>query len=189
MSVFEAGKRNRIGCQALQSLAAPAERRKAQPTVNQYRTLAAGTRSVTRAMVDRRTAPGTPLAQDGRPVVPGAAAPVPRTPPTAPSTTGSVARPSPDASTPRRPLSALDPGPRRPAAKFGAAADGWDAYNSWLDRVRQSPPPSRQAVIAKSLYSVSSYKSWADKARGAFDPASVPGGVTPAAATGGKVVK
>jgi hypothetical protein len=28
---------------------------------------------------------------------------------------------------------------------------------------------SRQAVIAKALYSVSSYKSWADKARGAFD--------------------
>jgi hypothetical protein len=38
--------------------------------------------------------------------------------------------------------------------------------------VRQQPaPPSRQAVIAKSLYSVSSYKSWADKARGAFDKA------------------
>jgi hypothetical protein len=28
---------------------------------------------------------------------------------------------------------------------------------------------SRQAVVAKSLYSVSSYKNWADKARGAFD--------------------
>jgi hypothetical protein len=54
--------------------------------------------------------------------------------------------------------------------QFGAGADGWDAYNSWLDRVRQQPaPPSRQAVIAKALYSVSSYKSWADKARGAFD--------------------
>ena len=54
--------------------------------------------------------------------------------------------------------------------QFGAGADGWDAYNSWLDRVRQQPsPPSRKAVIAKALYSVSSYKSWADKARGAFD--------------------
>jgi hypothetical protein len=55
-------------------------------------------------------------------------------------------------------------------SKFGAAADGWDAYNTWLTRVRQQPgPTSRQAVIAKSLYSVSSYKNWADKARDAFD--------------------
>ena len=56
--------------------------------------------------------------------------------------------------------------------KFGAAADGWEAYNSWLDRVRQpaARPMSRQAVVAKALYSVSSYKNWADKARGAFDP-------------------
>jgi hypothetical protein len=56
------------------------------------------------------------------------------------------------------------------APKFGTATDGWEAYNSWLDRMKQQPaPPSRQAVIAKALYSVSSYKSWADKARGAFD--------------------
>jgi hypothetical protein len=56
-------------------------------------------------------------------------------------------------------------------SKFGVAAEGWEAYNSWLDRVRQQPRPmSRQAVIAKALYSVSSYKNWADKARGAFDP-------------------
>jgi hypothetical protein len=55
-------------------------------------------------------------------------------------------------------------------SKFGAAADGWDAYNTWLDRVRQQQgPTSRQAVIAKALYSVSSYKNWADKAKGAFD--------------------
>ena len=55
-------------------------------------------------------------------------------------------------------------------SKFGAAAEGWDAYNSWLDRVRTQPGPvSRQAVIAKALYSVSSYKTWAGKARGAFD--------------------
>ena len=54
--------------------------------------------------------------------------------------------------------------------KFGAATDGWDAYNKWLDRVREKPAaPSRQAVIAKALYSVSSYKNWADKAKGAFD--------------------
>jgi hypothetical protein len=55
--------------------------------------------------------------------------------------------------------------------KFGAAAEGWEAYNTWLDRVRQQPPRpmSRQAVVAKALYSVSSYKNWADKARGAFD--------------------
>ena len=54
--------------------------------------------------------------------------------------------------------------------KFGAASEGWEAYSSWLDRVRRQPgQPSRQAVIAKALYSVSSYKSWADKARGAFD--------------------
>jgi hypothetical protein len=55
-------------------------------------------------------------------------------------------------------------------AKFGVASEGWDAYNTWLDRVRQQPGPvSRQAVIAKALYSVSSYKTWAGKARGAFD--------------------
>jgi hypothetical protein len=65
---------------------------------------------------------------------------------------------------------------RRPASKFGAATDGWDAYNSWLDRVKQPAPPSRQAVIAKALYSVSSYKNWADKARGAFDVAAIPAG-------------
>jgi hypothetical protein len=58
--------------------------------------------------------------------------------------------------------------PRR--SKFGAATDGWDAYNDWLERVRVTPTRmSRQAVVAKSLYSVSSYKTWADKARGAFD--------------------
>lgn len=57
---------------------------------------------------------------------------------------------------------------RRP--KFGVASEGWEAYTTWLAKVRQqSAPPSRQAVIAKSLYSVSSYKDWAGKARGAFD--------------------
>ena len=66
----------------------------------------------------------------------------------------------------RRPLS---PGIGR-RSKFGAAADGWDAYNTWLDRVRVQPgSTSRQAVIAKALYSVSSYKNWADKAKDAFD--------------------
>ena len=55
-------------------------------------------------------------------------------------------------------------------SKFGSASEGWEAYNSWLNRVRQQgTPTSRQAVIAKALYSVSSYKNWADKARGAFD--------------------
>ena len=55
-------------------------------------------------------------------------------------------------------------------AKFGAAADGWDAYNDWLGRVRaQQGRISRQAVVSQALYSVSSYKTWADKARGAFD--------------------
>ena len=62
------------------------------------------------------------------------------------------------------------PGGLARRSKFGAATDGWDAYNTWLDRVRQQPgSPSRQAVIAKALYSVSSYKNWADKAKGAFD--------------------
>ncbi|HQR48398.1 MAG TPA: hypothetical protein PL152_03625 [Steroidobacteraceae bacterium] len=55
-------------------------------------------------------------------------------------------------------------------SKFGAAADGWDAYNDWLERVRaQQGRISRQAVVAKSLYTVSSYRNWADKARDAFD--------------------
>jgi hypothetical protein len=54
--------------------------------------------------------------------------------------------------------------------KFGAASEGWEAYSNWLDRVRQQPGrTSRQAVVSKALYSVSSYKNWADKARGAFD--------------------
>jgi hypothetical protein len=58
--------------------------------------------------------------------------------------------------------------PRR--SKFGAAAEGWDAYNDWLGRVRvQQGRISRQAVVSQALYSVSSYKTWADKARGAFD--------------------
>lgn len=55
-------------------------------------------------------------------------------------------------------------------SKFSAAAEGWEAYNSWVDRVRRAPgATSRHAVIAKALYSLSSYKSWADKARDAFD--------------------
>jgi len=54
--------------------------------------------------------------------------------------------------------------------KFGAATEGWDAYNDWLEKVRgQQGRVSRQAVVAKSLYSVASYKTWADKARDAFD--------------------
>jgi hypothetical protein len=60
-------------------------------------------------------------------------------------------------------------GPGR-RTKFGAAAEGWDAYNEWLDRVRaQQGRISRQAVVSKALYSVSSYRNWADKARDAFD--------------------
>lgn len=68
-----------------------------------------------------------------------------------------------------RPLTAREAGLRRAPTKFGAATDGWDAYNDWLDRVRQPAPPSRQAVISKSLYSIASYKTWAEKARDAFD--------------------
>lgn len=67
-----------------------------------------------------------------------------------------------------RPLTAREAGRYAPA-KFGATTDGWDAYNDWLERVRQPAPPSRQAVISKSLYSIASYKTWADKARDAFD--------------------
>jgi hypothetical protein len=73
-------------------------------------------------------------------------------------------------STPAIASPAADRAAARAPNQFGAGTEGWDAYNSWLERVRQQPaPPSRQAVIAKALYSVSSYKSWADKARGAFD--------------------
>jgi hypothetical protein len=77
--------------------------------------------------------------------------------------------PADSAARPDRPLSASEAATRRGAPKFGAGTDGWEAYNNWLDRVRQPASPSRQAVISKSLYSVSSYKNWADKARGAFD--------------------
>lgn len=73
-----------------------------------------------------------------------------------------------------RPANVTEEGPRRPPGKFGAAADGWDAYNAWIDRVRQPAPPSRHAVVAKSLHSLSSYKNWADKARGAFEPSGTP---------------
>lgn len=93
--------------------------------------------------------------------------------PGAPANARDEGTPSSPTASPRgpeqRPISAREAGTRRPPSKFGAAAEGWDAYNSWLDRVRQPAPPSRQAVIAKALYSVSSYKSWADKARDAFD--------------------
>lgn len=54
-------------------------------------------------------------------------------------------------------------------SRFGAATEGWEAYNSWLTRVRGPGSTSRQAVIAKALYSVSSYRNWAEKARDAFD--------------------
>ena len=78
---------------------------------------------------------------------------------------------SKDPSGPRGPSPAGAPdGDALRRTKFGVASEGWDAYNTWLDRVRQQPGPvSRQAVIAKALYSVSSYKTWAGKARGAFD--------------------
>ena len=45
-----------------------------------------------------------------------------------------------------RSLSARDAGLRRAPNKFGSAADGWDAYNDWLDRVRQPAPPSDLAA-------------------------------------------
>ena len=74
-----------------------------------------------------------------------------------------------------RPIQGTEPAPAVPPpalrrSRFGAAAEGWEAYNTWLARVRQTGPTSRQAVISKALYSVSSYRSWADKARGAFEP-------------------
>ena len=51
-----------------------------------------------------------------------------------------------------------------------AATGRYETDEAWLDRVRQQPgSTSRQAVIAKALYSVSSYKNWADKARGATE--------------------
>lgn len=69
---------------------------------------------------------------------------------------------------PQRPDVLSDTAVRR--LKFGTASEGWEAYNTWLERMRQQPGRvSRQAVIAKALYSVTSYKNWADKARGAFD--------------------
>jgi hypothetical protein len=70
----------------------------------------------------------------------------------------------------QRPPAAGAETPATRRSKFGAAADGWDAYNDWLGRVRvQQGRISRQAVVSKSLYSIASYKTWADKARGAFD--------------------
>ena len=77
--------------------------------------------------------------------------------------------PPPDLPRTGRPMTAREAEARRTVPKFGAATDGWDAYNDWLGRVRQQTPPSRQAVISKSLYSIASYKSWAEKARDSFD--------------------
>jgi hypothetical protein len=72
---------------------------------------------------------------------------------------------------PRRdePVNPAAPPPDVRRSRFGAATEGWEAYNTWLTRVRQPGSTSRQAVIAKALYSVSSYRNWAEKARDAFD--------------------
>ena len=86
-----------------------------------------------------------------------------------PDPPGGARQPSRDAPRPERPVTAREADPRRAPSNFGAATDGWDAYNDWLGRVRQQTPPSRQAVISKSLYSIASYKSWAEKARDSFD--------------------
>jgi hypothetical protein len=39
-------------------------------------------------------------------------------------------------------------------SKFGAAADGWEAYNSWLDRVRQQPGDVASGRHRRALQSV-----------------------------------
>jgi hypothetical protein len=125
-------------------------------------------------MADRRN-----LLNERKPAAPAGARVIaagePRSPATIPPPPAMPSSPSsPSSGRPERAVTAMEAHPRRPPSKFGAAADGWDAYNSWLDRVRQPTPPSRQAVIAKALYSVSSYKNWADKARDAFAGPAAP---------------
>ena len=61
-----------------------------------------------------------------------------------------------------------DPG--RPNAEI---PDSWDG-NSWLERTQSRGPrlpPGRHNAITRTLYSYSSYKSWADKVRTSWDPA------------------
>ncbi len=50
--------------------------------------------------------------------------------------------------------------------------DSWDVA-SWLDRTASRGsrlPPGRHAAITRTLYSYSSYKSWAEKVRTSWDP-------------------
>ena len=50
-----------------------------------------------------------------------------------------------------------------PPAKGGTL----DSYSNWLNRAPK--PTGRHAAITRSLYSWSSYKSWADKVRSSWD--------------------
>jgi hypothetical protein len=44
---------------------------------------------------------------------------------------------------------------------------GTDAYAAWLERMQRSR--GRHAAITKNLYTWSSYKNWADKAKRSWD--------------------
>jgi hypothetical protein len=56
----------------------------------------------------------------------------------------------------------------QPAAGQPAKGGTWDGYsNSWLNRAPK--PAGRHAAITRSLYTWSSYKSWADKVRSSWD--------------------
>lgn len=58
--------------------------------------------------------------------------------------------------------------PGRPTSEL---PERWDAA-SWLERTHRKPgpPTGRHNAVARTLYSYSSYKSWAEKVRTSWDP-------------------
>lgn len=66
--------------------------------------------------------------------------------------------------------------PTRPEGANGAAEapaspeGGAEAYARWLQHMQRTR--GRHAAITRNLYTWSSYKTWADKVRGSWDPES-----------------
>ncbi len=63
-----------------------------------------------------------------------------------------------------------DPATSRPEPAPAAKPPGdvaADPYASWLERMQRAR--ARHATITKNLYTWSSYKSWADRVRSAWD--------------------
>ncbi len=58
--------------------------------------------------------------------------------------------------------------PGRPTSEL---PESWDGA-SWLERTNRPSrlPPGRHTAITRTLFSYSSYKSWAEKVRTSWDP-------------------